>query len=124
MRNAVPIAGARGGGTDALDKHHQTRPPGTHTEYTHSTPHPIAAVDHYRPCMLTDNTQIMEGRSYTLLGDTRTRYRQKVRRLKERMEGLLILNTLRTPTPSHLPSSQLTTDTTTVAAADPATNES
>lgn len=96
----------------------------THTEYTHSTPHPIAAVDHYRPCMLTDNMQIMERRSYMLHGDTWTHYGQKVRRLKKRMEGLPILNTLRTPTPSHLPSSQLTTDTTTVAAADLATNES
>lgn len=96
-----------------------------HTPSTHTQPpHPIATADHYRPCMLTDNTQIMERRSSTLHGDTWMRYRQKVRRLKERMEGLLILNTLRTPTPSHLPSSQLTTDTTTVAAADLATNES
>lgn len=99
MRDAVPIAGAWGGGTDALDKH----PTNINAACTHYTQPPITTDTIRHPaCFMiihTDNvSHTTQRRIDTLQAEL------VVKEWTKRV--FLMLNILRTPTPSLLPAKQ------------------
>lgn len=138
MRDAVPIAGARGGRTDALEQHHKNMHTYSHRKYTHETPPPrtpphkhahahpaptnahapldaLSALWYYtsrkwkRPWLILTWTH-----QYSVL--------QVELRLKEQTKGLAEFSSCWTSTwhtpPFWLPTRKLTAKTTTATAAD------